>query len=197
MKKTLLFLLVLAAITTASFAQQGSVLVYGNAGFFSTKNASDSKSANYSFSPGLGYQFSKKWTAGLELGLNGSRREIGTTNNFNKSSGFAAGPFVRYTQDLFYSVSMFGQANFNYTTDKLEPFNSPSTTVNGFNVGIIPAVMIQVQNGFALNFGFGGIEYSSSKVDAPGAKASTSLSFTFGQQVNFGISKNFGGKKLY
>jgi hypothetical protein len=193
MKKTFLSLLLLAGISTASFAQQGSVLVYGNAGFSSTKNASDSKSFNYSFSPGLGYQFSEKWTVGLELGANGSRSEIGITGNFNKSSGYAAGPFVRYTKNLSDLVSLFGQASFNYTSAKSEPFNNPSTTVNGFNLGIIPAVQLNVKNGFALNFGFGGIKYGSSKVDVPGAKASNTLSFTFGQQVNFGISKNFGG----
>lgn len=195
MKKTFLSLLLLAGISTASIAQEGSVLVYGNAGFSSNKSASDSKSSSYTLNPGVGYQFSENWTAGLAFGVNGSRSEIGTSGNFNKTTGFEVGPFVRYTHKISDLFSLFGQANANYTTSEFKPFTGTGSTVNGFNLGIIPAVQLNVKNGFALNFGFGGIEFESQKFDAPGAEASNSFNFTFGQQVNFGISKNFGGKK--
>ncbi len=195
MKKTILLLMLMAGITTAALAQEGSVLVYGNAGLSSNKNANDSKSSSYSIRPGIGYQFSENWTAGLSFGVDGSRSELGTTGNFNKINGFSVGPFVRYTHKISDLFSLFGQADVNYNSSKFTPFGNPSTTVNGFNVGIIPAVQMNVKNGFALNFGFGGIEYGSSKVDAPGANSSNSFNLTFGQQVNFGISKNFGGKK--
>jgi opacity protein-like surface antigen len=195
MKKTFLSLLLLAGISTASIAQEGSVLVYGNAGFSSNKDAGNSKTTTYSFSPGVGYQFSENWTAGIGLGLNGSKTDVSNTGDVFKSSQFNVGPFVRYTQKLSDIFSLFGQANFNYLSSKFEPVNQPTRKTNGFNVGIIPAVQMNVKNGFALNFGFGGIEFGSQKVDAPGANSSNSFNFTFGQQVNFGISKNFGGKK--
>lgn len=193
MKKTILSLMLMAGITTAALAQEGSVLVYGNAGLSSNKIANDSKSSSYSILPGIGYQFSENWTAGLSFGVYGSRSEFGTT--VNKNNGFSVGPFVRYTHKISDLFSLFGQADVNYNSSKSTSFGDPSTTVNGFNVGIIPAVQMNVKNGFALNFGFGGIEYGSSKVDAPGANSSNSFNLTFGQQVNFGISKNFGGKK--
>jgi len=193
MKKTILSLMLMAGITTAALAQEGSVLVYGNAGLSSNKIADDSKSSSYSILPGIGYQFSENWTAGLSFGVYGSRSEFGAT--VNKNNGFSVGPFVRYTHKISDLFSLFGQADVNYNSSKFTPFGNPSTTVNGFNVGIIPAVQMNVKNGFALNFGFGGIEYGSSKVDAPGANSSNSFNLTFGQQVNFGISKNFGGKK--
>jgi len=193
MKKTILSLMLMAGITTAALAQEGSVLVYGNAGLSSNKIADDSKSSSYSILPGIGYQFSENWTAGLSFGVYGSRSEFGTT--VNKNNGFSVGPFVRYTHKISDLFSLFGQADVNYNSSKSTSFGDPSTTVNGFNVGIIPAVQMNVKNGFALNFGFGGIEYGSSKVDAPGVHSFNSFNLTFGQQVNFGISKNFGGKK--
>ncbi|HRO69535.1 MAG TPA: hypothetical protein PK951_04120, partial [Chitinophagaceae bacterium] len=65
---------------------------------------------------------------------------------------------------------------------------------NGFGVEVFPAVALNVHNGFALNFSFGSIGFESTK--AKGVDGSNNdLWLNFGQQVNFGVSKNFGGKK--
>ncbi|GAB2817007.1 outer membrane beta-barrel protein [Ferruginibacter profundus] len=196
MKKVLVAALTLVTVTQAVNAQKGSVLLYGNLAVNSSKDASDSKNSSFSVMPGIGYQFADEWTAGINLGVNGSKDEIGTSGNYNKISGFTAGPFVRYTKTLGNIFSIFGHANFNYSTSKYKPFTGTNTTVNGFGINIFPAVGVNVKNGFALNFGFGGIDYGTSKADVSGAKSANSFSLTFGQQVNVGISKNFGpGKK--
>ncbi|MGC4102525.1 outer membrane beta-barrel protein [Ferruginibacter sp.] len=195
MKKVFVAALSLVLLTQAVNAQKGSVLLYGNLAVKSDKDASNSKSSSYSVTPGIGYQFADEWTAGINLGINGSKDEIGTSGNYNKTSGFLAGPFVRYTKSLGSIFSIFGHANFNYSSTKYKPFVGTSTTVNGFDINLFPAVGVNVSNGFALNFGFGGIDYTTAKADVSGANSSSSFSLTFGQQVNVGISKNFGPSK--
>jgi len=196
MKRVLVAALALVSLTQAAKAQKGSVLLYGNLNVNSTKDANDSKSSEFSVMPGIGYQFNDNWTAGVNLGVNGSKDEISNSGNYNKTSGFAAGPFIRYTKTLGSIFSIYGQGNFNYTSTKYKPYIGTNSTLNGFNVNIAPAVGVNVINGFALNFGFGGIGYATSKLDASGAKSSNTFSLSFGQQVNVGISKNFAsGKK--
>jgi len=192
MKKVLVAALALVSLLQAAKAQKGSVLLYGNLNVNSTKDANDSKSSEFAVMPGIGYQFSDNWTAGVNLGINGSKDEISNSGNYNKTSGFVAGPFIRYTKTLGNIFSIYGHGNFNYMSTKYKPYVGTNSTVNGFNLNITPAIGVNVINGFALNFGFGGIDYTTSKLDASGAKSSNSFSLTFGQQVNVGISKNFG-----
>ncbi len=87
------------------------------------------------------------------------------------------------------------QGDFNYLSQKVSDFEEPSVKTDGFGVKISPNIGVNVTNGFCLNFGFGGIEYKTLKADTDGAKASNSFDLTFGQQINVGVSKNFGGKK--
>lgn len=80
---------------------------------------------------------------------------------------------------------MFGQVNAGYIgTD------DGGLTGSGFGADITPALAIYVHNGLALNFAVGGINFST--MDYSGLKQ-TNFGITFGQQISFGISKNFGG----
>jgi hypothetical protein len=71
-----------------------------------------------------------------------------------------------------------------------------SPGANGFNAQIFPAVFFNFKNGFGLNFNFGGIQYISlrGKDNTSLSSSSKTFSFTFGQGISLGISKNFARK---
>ena len=189
MKKLVLSAVLLAAFAGATHAQKGSILLYGNAGVSTTKEADDDKSTSFNVNPGVGYQFSDNWTAGVNLGYGQSKYNPSGMGSTSKTDFYNAGVFARYTKPLGTIFSLFGQANAGYQGSK-----SGSAKSNGFAVEVFPAVALNVHNGFALNFSFGGISYGTSKVK--GASGSTNtFNLNFGQQANFGISKTFGGKK--
>lgn len=193
MKKLMLTLLAAGTVATAAHAQPGSILVYGNAGISLAKDSAENSSANITFSPGVGYQFNNNWTVGLELGVrtqsskpdNGERY---TRNNFN------VGPFVRYTCPLNNIFSVFGQAGtgFRFGSDRFDGETVEGSKHAGFYLNFFPAVGVNVHKGFALNFGFGGLGFSTDKYEDADNTASN-FDISFGQQVNIGISKNFGG----
>ncbi len=58
----------------------------------------------------------------------------------------------------------------------------------------MPAIGVNVKNGFMLNFAFGGLSYSTTKYE-DASSTSSILDFTFGKQMSIGISKNIGGHK--
>lgn len=200
MKKFVLTLMAAAGFTAAANAQAGSILVYGNAGISSEKNevgSAETKTFSGQFNPGVGYQFNDNWTVGLNINFAGEK-ETDAADNVKKNTGYMVGPFVRYTQPLSNIFSVFGQANVGYLGGKTknEPKVGASTedTYNGFRAEAFPAIGVNVKNGFALNFGFGGIAFNTRSWDKADA-TTTGFSLTFGQQVNVGISKNFGGRK--
>lgn len=189
MKKLVLSAVLLAGFAVASQAQKGSVLLYGNAGISSTKEADDDKRTSFNVNPGIGYQFTDNWTAGVNLGYGQSKYNPSGLGATSTTKNYNAGVFARYTKPLGTIFSLFGQANAGY-----EGSDFGSGKTNGFGAEVFPAVALNVHNGFALNFSFGGISYGSTKVK--GASESTnSFDLNFGQQANFGISKTFGGKK--
>jgi len=193
MKKMLLASLLMSGLAISAHAQQGSTLVYGNIGFTTNKNGGAPLSAapnsggngSFVFAPGIGYQFTNNWTLGVQGGYN--------YNDYSSYllKSYSVGVFGRYTQPLSNIFSFYGQLNLSYIGDKQQA-PGISNKYSGFYAGVTPNIAINVKNGFALNFGFGGLEYSSLKLSG-GSNTGSSLGFTFGQQVNVGVSKNFGG----
>lgn len=174
-----------------SQAQKGSILVYGNVGFNSDKDAAENKESSFNINPGVGYQFTDNWTAGVNLGYSQTKNNpavVGAPTYTWK--GYNAGVFARYTKPLGSIFSIFGQGDVGYAGG--EDFTGAKS--NGFGVNVFPAVALNVHNGFALNFSFGGISYASTKTKGA-SESRNEFHLNFGQQVLFGISKNFGGKK--
>jgi hypothetical protein len=92
--------------------------------------------------------------------------------------------------------SVWNQLDLSYIsgTQKFENASAITTTgedtYNGFRAMLTPAIAVNVHNGWKLNFSFGGIGFATSTWDiAP--ETTTTFNFNFGQQVNFGITKNF------
>ncbi len=188
MRKILWSLITVAALCEYSQAQEGTILVYGNVGYNSTKPAGEDATNSLSFNPGVGYQFDDNWTVGANLGI------TSLSQGSDKFTSLSAGPFVRYTESLSNTFAIYMQLQSGIISGKFENEGQPDLKTNGFNAGLFPAVFINVNKSFGLNFSFGGLSYETLKFD--GASESGSIfDFNFGQTVNIGISKNFGCKK--
>ncbi|SFD12060.1 outer membrane beta-barrel protein [Spirosoma endophyticum] len=182
MKKVGLLLFIAAMSTVRVKAQSNTLLVYGNVGFDSQK-VNGVTYTNYSFAPGVGYQWNDHWTAGVNLNLNGAK-------DTDKSSNVAIGPFIRYTQPLAGIFAIYGQFNANYLSGE----TTNTTSYTGFQGTLFPAIGVNLKNSFALNFTFGSLSFSSQKF-AGIPESATSFHVAFGSGAGFGISKNFGLKK--
>ncbi|XZF13022.1 outer membrane beta-barrel protein [Chitinophagaceae bacterium MMS25-I14] len=200
MKKIILTLLAAGSVAAVN-AQSGSWLLYGNLdlNFYHQKDATLETQQYGSINPGIGYQFNDNWTVGLAGGFSilSTKDTTGahTTKRFNTTQ-FNVGPFVRYTQPLSEIFAFYTQLEGGFLTGntKFDNTDLPGYKYSGFYARLTPAIGVNVHNGFALNFGIGGIGYTSQKVkDA--SNSSSSFALTFGQQVNIGVSKNFGGHK--
>ncbi len=191
MKKVILTLLAVGSIAVAN-AQPGSILLYGNVGITSQTDAAKTNNMAWNVNPGVGYQFNENWTVGLNLGWSQtSTKDSGRGNRYTVNN-YNVGPFLRYTHSigngLFY---WFGQLNLGYMGTYSTFGSEPSfNKANGFNANIMPAVGINLGQGYALNFGIGGLGFSTLK-ESEASNSSSDFSFTFGQQFNVGLSKNF------
>ena len=185
MRKHLLFSILLF-VSVAVFAQQGSTLVYGNFYYQRSKSKMDAggdATWSWSLSPGIGYQVAPKWTAGLNL-------VYGEFKNASKTTTIGAGPFVRYTASLSDIFSIFGQLEGGYTVHDRKDNPNYST----FRMSLFPAIEMNLKNGFALNFGMGAIDYTSSRSDDLLGNYNT-FSISLGSAATVGVSKRFGGKQ--
>lgn len=160
MKKVLFGSILGLFMSTGVFAQSNTLLVYGSAGYESRDN--------FNFSPAVGYQWNNNWTGGVNfnLGETSGRYEMG------------AGPFIRYTYPISDLFIIYGQFDVNGVSVRTE-----NDRTGGFRGTLFPAVGMNIKNGFALNFGFGGLTVST---------FDPKFKISFGTGLNFGISKNFG-----
>jgi len=182
--------IIIAALAFVSFAnaQKGSVLVAGNVGF-SSQNEGDYKTSSFEFAPKVGYQFADNMTVGIEAGVGSSKRTDGYEY---KENNFKLGAFFRYSQPLAGVFSIFGDLGVGMQTAKSSnnvPF-SKDAKADGFYIGVVPAIGVDLKKGFCLNFSIGGLGYDSLKYDGA-SDATNTFAFTFGKQASVGISKNF------
>jgi opacity protein-like surface antigen len=199
--------LVIAALAVFGFAnaQKGTILLAGNVGYNMDNTSftnSENKANTFVFSPKVGYQFTDKWTAGIEATVFSTKTENNNDLNPNvdtedKTNALRVGAFVRYSMPLSETFSVYADMGAGYQTVKNEntSFNGFFSTTatdkgNGFYVGITPALFINMKKGFGLNFGIGGIGYDSLSFDTSDRDESN-FAITFGQSFNIGISKNF------
>lgn len=206
--KKLLVMFAFAGLTTAANAQKETILlsangIYDNGGGVAFEgNKEGARSSGWQINPSIGYQFNDNWTVGLNLGVGGDRQETAAeSDNYSKGSNFLAGVFLRYTKNVSPIFDIYGQANLSYLHTKNNPYDAndnddDATKQNGFQIDVMPAVAVNVKNGFKLNFAFGGIGFRTMKVDVDGAEASNKFFLNFGQHWNIGISKNFSVKRM-
>jgi hypothetical protein len=186
--------IIIAALAFVSLAnaQKGSVLVAGNIGYAS-QNTGDLKANYFEFAPKVGYQFSDNMTVGIEAAVGNSKNSdrVGNVIVEHKENDFRLGAFLRYSQPLAGVFSIFGDLGVGMQTAKTTN-NVPASEVkgDGFYIGLVPAVGVDLKKGFCLNFSIGGLGYDSLKNDGA-SDATNTFAFTFGKQASVGISKNF------
>ncbi|MES2701804.1 MAG: hypothetical protein V4649_04150 [Bacteroidota bacterium] len=192
MKKLILALLTAGTIATANAQEPRSVLLYGDVNFNTDRQPSLVKLTDWNVSPGIGYQFNHNWTLGLALSWaqHAAKDAAGvkTTENW-----YSAGPFARYSSYIHRSEIFFwfAQLEFAYRGGYTTTGGNPASNKhNGIYSRLFPALGINVGHGIALNFAIGGLSYASDKVST-NAYSDNQFNFTFGRQMNFGISKNF------
>lgn len=192
-------ILVIVALAMFSFAnaQKGSILVMGSINYQSenTSNSGSENKINYfGFSPKVGYQFHQNWTAGIEAGVGTQKQESG--NNEYKNNTFSLGGFLRYSKPLNQTFSAYADLGLGYQSRKETSEVGPITSTNkgdGFYVGVTPAIFINVNKGFGLNFNIGGLGYNTLNYDGNDGNGDNvkRFNFSFGQAFSVGISKNF------
>lgn len=194
-------ILVMAALAICSFAnaQKGTILVMGSINYTSentSNSGSELKNNYFGFAPKVGYQFHQNWTAGLEAGVSNSKQENSNNNNEYKSNNFSFGGFLRYSKPLNQTFSAYADLGVGFQNQKDTFTNNVMRTTNegdGFYIGVTPAIFINVNKGFGLNFNIGGLGYNTLNYDGDNGNGDNvkRFNFSFGQAFSVGISKNF------
>jgi hypothetical protein len=138
----------------------------------------------WTFSPGIGYQVAERWTAGLNLTYGKFKAAYRSTTTYG------GGPFVRYTHPIYGIFSVFGQLEGSYIIQDY----SANPTYKETRIALFPAIEMNMRKGFALNFGLGGLQFSSNRIEGRSGSYS-SFDIYFGSNASVGVSKRFGGKK--
>ncbi|MEG0850181.1 MAG: outer membrane beta-barrel protein [Flavobacterium sp.] len=193
--------LVIAALAICTFAtaqKKGSILVMGSIEYNSqnvSNSGSEDKTNSFTFSPKVGYQFHQNWTAGIEAGVGTAKREF-SNNTESKLNNFSLGGFLRYSKPLNQTFSAYADLGVGYQNRKTTNSVGPLSTINegdGFYIGVTPAIFINVNKGFGLNFNIGGLGYNTLNYDGNNGNGDNvkNFNFTFGKAFSVGISKNF------
>lgn len=215
MKKFFLAILAVGAVATAQAQKAGSILVYGSAGYSAAKETDDdglpgtadtiTKNRNWHFAPGIGYQFNKNWTVGLNFGI--GMRTMSTDNGIiteeTRTRELVVGPFVRYTMPINKTFFLFNQVNLGYLNGKrIEDDGIAGTpdiesSYNGFGINWFPAVGVNFTKCMAFTMDFGGLGYMNRTWDMTGPQeiSMSNFDFNFGRVINIGIQANLGGKR--
>jgi hypothetical protein len=199
MKKLFLSALIMGTAAVAANAQANSILMYGQIGYHSSKDETGTnKNRAFNINPGIGYQFDNNWTVGVTGSFQTSRNLDNSLPNANwhYTNTYSAGVFLRHTMPIGKVFALYSQLEAGYigSTQGVSDVPNSSLTSNGFRASFMPAIGVNIVDGFAMNFGFGGIDYTTMKTSgAPGS--SSAFNFTWGSQFNIGVSRNlFCGK---
>ncbi|MFV0529907.1 MAG: outer membrane beta-barrel protein [Flavobacteriales bacterium] len=183
-----------ALIATGIFAtaQKNTILVAGEVGYSNTKtdwSGTSTSTSTLTANPKIGYQFSDRMTVGAEWKYTESDSDVATFSHSQKIGGF-----LRYAVPLSNTFAAYADlgAGYQYT-------GVGATSGKGFYADLVPALFINVKNGFGLNFNIGGIGYSKLNHTTKGSTVdydTNDFNFSFGKSIGFGISKNFGAGKV-
>ena len=206
MKRLILALLTVGTLaTTAANAQEPkSILWYGDVNLNTVKDSTQatnavSKTTNWDITTGVGYQFNRNWTLGINLswGQMAQKTVGGDKNTFNS---YHVGPFARYSHYIGRSETFFWytQLDFNYEGGyHTHEGDAADAKHSGIYVGAYPALGINVGRSLCLNFNIGGINYTTDKYTTA-TYAINTFNLNFGHTVVLGISKNFNtGHKMH
>lgn len=191
-----------AGITFASQAQElgfgkGNVIVEGNLGFNSKDNKNtEVKTSGFSFTPKVGYFFTDKLAAGINVNVGSSLNDQYGADKKLKATDFGVGVFGRYYfLELGSRFKTYGELNADYNGSKTKFTTAGSTTdlpkENQFGVNAGIGANYFLTDKIAINFAFANIVgFNSSKVK--GAKAINEFGLNVNEFDNFFNTAKFG-----
>ncbi len=200
MKKLILAFLAVGTIATANAQEPKSLLLYGDLNVNTTRDSVLNKTIQWDATFGLGYQFNAHWTVGGNVSWGQNATKDGASGIKSTYNLYKVGPFARYSHYLCNSEIFFwyGQWDFlyqgGYHTSEGNPADYKHT---GIYTDLYPAIGINVCRSLCLNFNIGGLSYATDKYTTD-VNSSNGFNFTFGHQMNVGLSKNFNmGHKMH
>lgn len=168
---------------------KGDVFTTGSFGFSSSKQG-NVKSTNINFSPSVGYFLTENVALGGRLNFSNNKVEA-TLGEFN-SSGFGAEVFGRYYFTPASKFSVFGELAAGIGNSKNEDAfgNENKTKSYGINAGL--GLHYFLNSNFAIQAGWTGLGYNSSKPDISGADSTNTFNFSLNMStINFGLLYKF------
>ena len=188
-------ILSLTALLTVAFAvaqeetygfSEGDVLIGGGIMFNSEKNNNtDATTTSFGIIPMASYFFTENIAVGLSVGYESTKvKSMGTTT---EGSLFLVGGHGRYYFTPASRFSLFGELGVSYGT-----FDNSMYKENMLGVNLTPGINFFLNEHFMLMASLGGLEYTSSKPDIDGAKATTNVGFELKiGKVDLGLAYKF------
>lgn len=159
---------------------KGDLLLTGDFNYSSSKVADD-KSSNLNLAPGLGYMISDNLAVIGQLAISSGSTETGGVEA--KTSGFGVAAGVRYFLTPASNFSLSLGAQLGYGSDEADDVKTNTTSLS-----IPVGLHYFVSDNFAITSTWGGLSYSSSKLDVEGAEAENTLGLGLGMSsISFGL----------
>ena len=155
----------------------GDVFVTGAVSITSSNDKNnDIKESGFGLTPKLGYFFTENIVLGAKIGFTSAKTiDKGVTTMDNSAVGF--GVFGRYYFTPASQFSVFTELGIDYTSTK---YKIPSYKENAIGAGLSLGLNYFVSSNFALEANYAALNLTSSKIDAEGAKNTS----TFGLGAN-------------
>lgn len=172
MKKVMISLALVIAMSFSAAAQQGSKWLGGGLTISSTDDGNDNTTSNFSISPRFGYYFNDKWAVGFGLSYSSTTQEDASSNEI-KTTGLGLVPFLRYKCVEAGKFNFFGQCELSYTSYNREATTGPVTIKSDYKttgLDIKPGVAYNINETFAIELTMPSIlSYYSNSGDAEGS----------------------------
>ncbi|PCE63750.1 outer membrane beta-barrel protein [Sediminicola luteus] len=194
MKKTIVFTLVLAFISSLGYAQdfglqKGDVAVSGNFAFGADK-VGDLKTDQFEFSPSLGLMISDHVALGAGFKVGNLKKEVADEADI-KLNNFSAGVFGRYYFTPKKRFTLFVQGELDYVRKK-EKQGGNEINAKGFATALSGGMTFWMSKNFALEASLGVLSFERSKPDYSGAPVTKKTEFGAGlQDVKVGLIYKF------
>lgn len=174
MKKLILLWVLLVAGPVISHAQEKGQMWIGGSIGVSTSKKNDVKATSFTILPELGYQFAKRWGAGMTIGYARAQDHYSYMTNMDDgrlapqiytatSNEFISELFVRYAYFKRNVCILFldGGAGYTNRIAKQDSDQIRDGSFQLFSAGIRPGIGINLSPNFTLTgqFGFVGYEY--------------------------------------
>ena len=167
---------------------KGDIYMSGSFGFNSTKTG-DNKTDGFEIKPTLGFFVTENIAIGASLGFETSKQTA--TPDDIKTTDLSFNVFGRYYCTPASKFSVFGQLEAGYMTSKVEQGDAEAKS-NGFGLGLGLGVSYFLSDHWAMEAGWAGLSYQTSKPDFDGAEKTDNFGLNLNlTDINFGLLYKF------